>query len=89
MAYKYGFTVKVRNQFPMNMLSMDRCHPSTPRDANEIISTFLPFLPPLSPDNPWRVEVSLSTTSEDKDWQPAIGHWNQRGCSVGAVRRET
>lgn len=88
MAYKYGFTVKVRQQFPMKMLVMDRCFPSSNEDANKILSTYLPFLPPLPQDTPWRVEISLSTTSEDKEWQPSVGHWNQSGCSVGAIRRE-
>lgn len=87
MAYKYSFTVKVRDSFPMDMLSMDKCFPSTKDDGNKIVSTYLPFLPPLSSENPWRVEVSMSTLSDDSAWQPSIGHWNKRGCSIGTIRR--
>jgi hypothetical protein len=88
MAYKHSFTVKVRDSFPMDMLAHDGCFPSTSRDANNIVSTYLPFLPPLSKDNPWRVEISLSVLSEDWAWQPSIGHWNKRGCSIGTIWRE-
>lgn len=78
----YSFDVRqdqeARTPFPLEMLSRDRCYPTSARDAAKIDLPWDGF----GPDD-W---ISLSTTQNDKDWIPSVGHWNKAGWHVGMTR---
>jgi len=92
-AFKYSFDVYGKTPFPMLMLSMEGCFPSTAADGAGIMESNSPahdHLPLLEDKVLEREQSRLNLTiiTTDRAWQPKIGHWNKFGWTVGTIRTE-
>lgn len=92
-AFKYSFNVHGKTMFPVAMLSMEGCFPTTVADCERMVDSFMLPLPsmPLLEDRPPEQEpsiINLTIITTDRYWQPKIDHWNKQGWTVGATRTE-
>lgn len=87
-AFKYNFDVHGRSAFPMLMLSMEGCFPTTVVDGDRIRESFFPAPLPVGQTQREPVKVNLTIITTDHYWQPKIEHWNSQGWTVGAIRTE-
>jgi len=92
-AFKYSFNVYGKTPFPVAMLSMEGCFPTTVADGDRIMASYSPahdHLPLLEDKAPERepVTINLTIITTDRYWQPKIDHWNKQGWTVGATRTE-
>lgn len=91
-ALKFYFDVCGHAPFPMDMLTMDECFPTTVVDGLAIVNSMTPlsgFPPPekTASELPKR-KINLTVITTDRYWQPKIAHWNKRGWTVGVIREE-
>ena len=92
-AFKYDFDVHGGDPFPMEMLAMDGCYPTTVVDGRTILDSMkppqgqLPLLEDKAPDQP-QFKINLTVVTTDSYWQPKVAHWNKFGWKVGAIRTE-
>lgn len=91
-AFKYNFNVHGKTPFPMAMLSMEGCFPTTVVDGVNILDTLKPIetAPLLDATPPERgtTTINLTIITTDRYWQPKIEWWNKQGWTVGATRTE-
>ena len=92
LAFKYSFNVHGKTPFPMVMLSMEGCFPTTVADSVCLLDTFKPLdaAPLFETPTPERETdiINLTIITTDRHWQPRIDHWNKRGWRVGTTRAE-
>lgn len=92
-AFKYNFNVYGKTPFPVVMLSMEGCFPTTVADGGRIMAShssandYLPLLENKAPERE-PVTVNLTIITTDRNWQPKIDHWNKQGWTVGVTRAE-
>lgn len=92
-AFKYNFDVHGKTPFPMLMLGMEGCFPTTVADGDRIMASYslahahLPLLENKAPERE-PVKLNLTIITTDRYWQPKIAHWNKFGWTVGATRTE-
>jgi hypothetical protein len=92
-AFKYSFNVHGKVPFPLPMLSMEGCFPTTVADCARMVESFMLPAPlmPLLEDQPPEQEpfiINLTIITTDRYWQPKIEWWNKQGWTVGATRIE-
>lgn len=91
-AFKYTFDVHGRGLFPVEMLTMEGCYPTTVVDGRAILDSIMklpehvPLLEDKTPELQFKINLTILTT--DHYWQPKIAHWNKFGWTVGTIRTE-